>query len=84
VYPIKTFKYLEDDPLNNFTNVFGGLDKADKAVFQVVIKPITSKWNKKAKKAAGLVAKGKYKKKKKIPFLDIFWNPIVAIVSGPE
>jgi len=84
VYPIKTFKYLEDDPLNNFTNVFGWLDKADKAVFQVVIKPITSKWNKKAKKAAGLVAKGKYKKKKKIPFLDIFWNPIVAIVSGPE
>ena len=23
VYPIKTFKYLEDDPLNNFINVFG-------------------------------------------------------------
>jgi hypothetical protein len=22
VYPIKTFKYLEDDPINNFTNVF--------------------------------------------------------------
>jgi len=46
VYPIKTFKYLEDDPLNNFTNVFGGLDKTDKAVFQVVIKPTPSKWNK--------------------------------------
>jgi lysine/ornithine N-monooxygenase len=22
VYPIKTYKYLEDDPLNNFSNVF--------------------------------------------------------------
>jgi hypothetical protein len=22
VFPIKTYKYLEDDPLNNFTNVF--------------------------------------------------------------
>jgi hypothetical protein len=22
VFPIKTFKYLEDDPINNFTNVF--------------------------------------------------------------
>jgi hypothetical protein len=22
-FPIKTFKYLEDDPINNFTNVFG-------------------------------------------------------------
>jgi hypothetical protein len=57
VYPIKTYKYLEDDPLNNFTNVFGGLGKDDKAVFQVIIKPVSSKYNKKAKKAASLVAK---------------------------
>lgn len=62
VFPIKTFKYLEDDPINNFTNVFGGLEKDDKAVYQVVIKPISSKWNKKALKAAGMVSKGKYKK----------------------
>ena len=38
VYPIKTYKYLEDDPLNNFSNVFGGLHKDGKAVFQLVIK----------------------------------------------
>jgi Type IV secretory system Conjugative DNA transfer len=84
VYPIKIFKYLEDDPLNNFSNVFGGLDKDDRAVFQVVIKPISSKWNKKARKAAGLVAKGKYGKKRNLPFLDIFWNPIVWLIQGPE
>jgi len=23
VYPIRSYKYLEDDPLNSFTNVFG-------------------------------------------------------------
>jgi hypothetical protein len=57
VYPIKTYKYLEDDPLNNFTNVFGGLGKDDKAVFQIIIKPVSSRYNKKAKKAASLVAK---------------------------
>lgn len=57
VFPIKTYKSLEDDPLNNLTNVFGGLDREDKAVFQMVIKPEPSKWNKKAKKAASLVAK---------------------------
>ena len=84
VYPIKIFKYLEDDPLNNFSNVFWGLDKDDRAVFQVVIKPISSKWNKKARKAAGLVAKGKYGKRRNIPFLDIFWNPIVGLIQGPE
>jgi len=72
VFPIKTYKYLEDDPLNNFTNVFWWLNKDDKAVFQVVIKPVSSKWNKKAKEAASLVAKWKYKKNKKSIFLMIF------------
>jgi len=57
VFPIRSFKYLEDDPLNNFTNVFSSLDKEDKAVYQIIIKPIGTSWNKKAKKAAGLVAK---------------------------
>lgn len=61
-YPIKTFKYLEDDPINNFTNVFWWLWKEDKAIFQLVIKPESSRYNKRAKKAAWLVAKGKYKK----------------------
>ncbi len=85
VYPIRTYKYLEDDPLNNFTNVFWGLNKEDKAVYQVVIKPDFA-FNKKAKKAAWLVAKWKYKKTKKPIFwiLSWLWNPIVAIISWPE
>ena len=84
VYPIKSFKYLEDDPLNNFTNVFSSLDKEDKAVYQIVIKPIWSKWNRKAKNAASLVAKWEYKKSRNIPFLDFFWNPIVALVQWTD
>lgn len=84
VFPIKGYKYLEDDPLNNFTNVFWWLNKDDKAIFQIVIKPLWSSWNRKAKKAAGQVSKWTYKKRKKVPFLDVFWNPIVAIISGPE
>lgn len=91
VYPIKSFKYLEDDPINNFTNVFWGLEKDDTAVYQVVIKPISSKWNKKALKAARMVAKGKYKKWKKLGILKAvfvpfswLWNPIVAMIQWPE
>lgn len=85
VYPIKTFKYLEDDPINNFANVFWGLDRDDKAVFQIVIKP-EFKFNKKAKNAAWLVAKGKYKKKKKQMFSMLSWlrNPLVALIEWPE
>ncbi|MDD4151099.1 MAG: type IV secretory system conjugative DNA transfer family protein, partial [Candidatus Gracilibacteria bacterium] len=84
VYPIRTYKYLEDDALNNFTNVFGSLGKEDKAIMQIVVKPVSSNRNKKAKKAAGLVAKGQYNKKSKIPVLDIFWNPLVTMVEGPD
>lgn len=84
VFPIRSFKYLEDDPLNNFTNVFSSLDKDDKAVYQIILKPVWSSWNRKAKNAAWLVAKWEYKKKSHIPFLDFFWNPIVALVQWTD
>lgn len=85
VYPIKTYKYLEDDPLNNFSNVFGWLDKEDKAVFQLVIKPDFDH-NKKALNASRLVAKWQYGKKRKniFWFLGFLWNPFVAIFQWPD
>jgi len=85
VFPIKTYKYLEDDPLNNFSNVFGGLNKDDKAVFQIVIKPDFAH-NKDALNAARLVAKWQYGKKRKniFGFLWFLWNPIVAIFQWPD
>ncbi len=84
VFPIKTYKYLEDDPLNTLTNVFWWLWKDDVAIFQFIIKPQSSKWNVKAKKAASLVSKWNYKRKKKLKWLDILWNPIVALISWPD
>lgn len=73
-FPIKTYKYLEDDAINNFTNVFGWLNKDDKAVFQMVIKPEPSSYNKKAMTAAWKVAKWQYKANKK-GTLDFLWKP---------
>ena len=57
IYPLKTYKYFEDDPLSSFTNNFGSLKKTDVASIQIVMKPLGHSWNRKAKKAAGLVAK---------------------------
>ena len=62
IYPLKTYKYFEDDPLSSFTNNFGSLKKTDVASIQIVMKPLGHSWNRKAKKAAGLVAKWEYKK----------------------
>lgn len=60
-FPIKTYKYFEEDPLTTFTNVFGGLKKTDTAVYQIVAKPLSDSYNDKAKEIAGLYSKGKYK-----------------------
>ncbi len=81
IYPIKTYKYFEDDPLSSFTNNFGSLKKTDSASIQIVIKPLGHAWNKKAKKAASMVAKGEYRKGYKFWILGSFWNFIVAPIS---
>ena len=39
IFPIKTYKYFEDDPLSTLTNNFGTLKKFDNAALQFVIKP---------------------------------------------
>ena len=58
-YPIKTYKVLEDDPLNGISNVFSKLEKDERAVFQMVIRPTSNHWRKKAKKTADAIFKGK-------------------------
>ncbi len=60
-FPIKTYKYFEEDPLATITNVFGGLKKTDVAIYQIVAKPLPHSYNDKAKEIAGLYSKGKYK-----------------------
>jgi hypothetical protein len=81
VFPLKTYKYFEDDPLSTFTNNFGSLKKTDVASIQVVMKPLGQSWNRKAKKAAGLVAKGEYKKWLKAGILVTTFKTIVAPIN---
>jgi len=38
-FPIKTYKYFEEDPLSNISSNFSTLLKTDTAVFQVTMKP---------------------------------------------
>lgn len=81
IYPIKTYKYFEDDPLSSFTNNFGSLKKTDVASIQYVLKPLSRSWNKKAKKAAGLVAKWEYKKWVKFWILWTAFKIITAPIA---
>jgi hypothetical protein len=59
-YPIKTYKTLENDPLNDLTNVFSGLEEDEIAAIQVVMDPTnTKRWNKKAAHMAAMRFKGR-------------------------
>lgn len=48
--PFRTYKSLENDPLNAMTNVFSKLQPADRASVQMVIRPTGSGWEKAARK----------------------------------
>jgi hypothetical protein len=59
-FPIKTYKSLENDPLNDLTNVFSGLDETDVAAIQIVMDPLNNKkMNEKAARIASMRFKGR-------------------------
>lgn len=60
MYPLRFYDQMQDDPLNGIVNVLSKLDEEDRAAIQLVIEPAYSnKWNRKAKKSATALFKGK-------------------------
>jgi hypothetical protein len=58
VYPIRIFKQLEDDPLNNILDAIWKISNEDTFTVQLIIKPAPDSFNERAKKFAD----AKYKK----------------------
>lgn len=86
-FPIKTYKTIENDPLNDLTNIFSKLEENEKAAIQIVVRPIKSKkWNKKAEATASQLFKGKKPQgfMSKIPGLRTLNSIIVGIFFGYE
>lgn len=63
MYPIKSFKRLNSDPINNLTNALSKLDTEDGAVIQIMISP-TDKWQKQGREEAKNIMNQKPKKDK--------------------
>ncbi len=58
VFPIKTFKQMPDDPINNIIDTMGKMSTEDTFTIVMPIKPISGKFNKTAQKwANGLYRK---------------------------
>jgi hypothetical protein len=52
IFPMRTFKLLEDDPMNNILDTMGKLSPEDTVTMQVIIKPTGERFNEKAKRRA--------------------------------
>lgn len=58
-FPIKTFKTIENDPLNSMTNVLSKLNEDESAIIQLDIRPRGGRWRKKAEEYGTTMMKGK-------------------------
>lgn len=82
-FPIKTFKVIENDPLNDLTNIFSKLEENETAAMQLVICPRSDKWSKKATEVGESYFKGKEQNSGiKIPILGPFVNVLKGIFLG--
>ena len=57
VYPIKTYDKLESDPINNITNALSKLEYDESCAIQILLRPTSNRWQKKASKKASKLQK---------------------------
>jgi hypothetical protein len=58
IFPIKTFRNFEVDPLAAITGAMSDLDKGEKAWLQVVVRPVSNYWQKDSKKYITAIKEG--------------------------
>lgn len=83
--PIKTYKAMEEDPLNNIANVMDKIENGEKAALQILIQPKSDKWRDQAKKEGTTLFKGKKITNNflfKLPILSFVGKIINLFVSG--
>jgi len=59
IFPIKTFKKFDSDPLNSITNALSKVDENDSAAVQVVIRSARGEWHNLGSKVASIMQQGK-------------------------
>lgn len=80
--PIKTYKTIENDPLNSITNVLTKLDSDERAAIQIIIRPKSKAWSKKAIEIGENIFKGKKSKKFSIPGVNLLWSLVTGLFYG--
>lgn len=70
---MKTFKLLEDDPMNNVLDTMAKLSPEDTVTMQIIIKPTGEWFNEKAKKRA----EGLYRNDKRFVAPESVWRKVI-------
>lgn len=84
-YPIKGYKEIENDPLNDLTNVLSKLEEGEHATIQIVLDPVSPRWQKKAEAFGEALFKGKKKREgflSHIPILGWINSFLVTLFLG--
>lgn len=58
-YPLKTYQKLESDPINALTNSLSKLEEGEGAIVQILLRPVSDKWQDKVKKMAESIYENK-------------------------
>ncbi|MFA5855192.1 MAG: type IV secretion system DNA-binding domain-containing protein [Candidatus Gracilibacteria bacterium] len=74
-YSLKTYKTVENDPLNDITNVLSQLKENEKAIIQIMLRPRNAEWQ----KEANTFATDMFKNKK--PEASGFFGKILHMIS---
>ncbi len=59
IFPVKSYKKLETDPLNSLTNALSKIDDLDGGAIQFVIRPARSSWRREGLRIARAMQQGK-------------------------
>lgn len=84
-FPIKRFKTMENDPLNGLTNIFSKMQENEKAAIQIMMRPMSRAWQKKAEKKGSAIFQGRPDAEggiKKIPVLGFLGSLFIGLIWG--
>jgi len=81
MFPLRYYEHMQDDPLNDISNVLGKMQENEHATIQIIINPsFSDSWQKKVKKYASSAFKGKKQSHfPRIPGLSLIGDLFSAI-----
>lgn len=82
IFPIKTYRSLDADPLNSITNVFSKMGEGQAAAIQILIRPLSERWRVGPAIAAKHVLEGKTHYIYSSWYLRAFQNIMDSVSSG--